>query len=297
MHKPPDHPRRFRWTWVLVLTAVGCLDSPARASDPAVCAQNYEEGQRLRKAKQLLSATDALIACAQPHCPPAVVRDCARWLNEVRAETPSVVFAARDDSGRDLQNVTVHHGDRQIAGRIDGTAVNLDPGPHVLRFRASDGRSVTISVVIRQGEKNRLIDAVLPHSRDSRGERAAKPAEPPSSPRLPSTAEPQGPSSEPVDPLPIALAGAGVVALGSFAYFGWTARSNVNEMNDRCAPRCSENEIDSARTRALVADISLGAGVLALTGAAALTWVWPASSRSAAAVVIAPGTMALVGEF
>lgn len=294
MRKLPPNPCRSLRTWVFVLTALACFDSPARASDPVVCARNYEEAQRLRKAKQLLSATDALIACAQPDCPPAVVRDCARWLNEVRAETPSVVFAARDESGRDLQDLTVHHGERQIASRIDGAAVHLDPGPHELRFRASDGRSVTISVVIRQGEKNRLIDVVLPRPA---GDRAAKPAEPSRSPRLPSRAEPQGPSSEPVDPLPIALAGAGVVALGSFAYFGWTARSNVNEMNDRCAPRCSEYEIDSARTRALVADISLGVGVLALTGAAALTWVWPASPRPAAAVVITPGSMGLVGEF
>lgn len=294
MCKLPPNPRRSLQTWVLVLTALVCLDSPARASDPIVCAQKYEDGQRLRKAKQLLSATDALIACAQPDCPPAVVRDCARWLNEVRAETPSVVFAARDESGRDLQDLTVHHGERQIAGRIDGTAVHLNPGPHELRFRASDGRSVTISVVIRQGEKNRLIDVVLPRPA---GDRAAKPAEPSRSPKLSSTKEPRGPSSEFVDPLPIALAGAGVVALGSFAYFGWTARSDVNEMNDRCSPRCPESEVDSARTRALVADISLGVGVIALTGAAALTWVWPASSPPSTTVVIQPGAIGLAGEF
>jgi hypothetical protein len=153
---------------------------------------------------------------------------------------------------------------------------------------------VTLSVVIRQGEKNRLIDVVLPRLLSSG---ASKSAAPSSTPGHLSTAAPPGEASEPVDPLPIALASAGVLAVGSFAYFGWTARSDVNEMKDRCSPRCSENEVDSARSRALVADISLGVGVLALTGAAALAWVWPASSPSATAFVIKPGAIGLAGEF
>jgi hypothetical protein len=223
-----------------------------------------------------------------------VVRDCARWLNEVRAETPSVVFAARDDTGHDLQDVTVSHGKHEIAGRIDGTAVALDPGPYDLRFHASDGRLITLSVVVRQGEKNRLIDVVFPRAT---GWRKVEPSAPSKSARHPLTAEPRGGSPEPIDPLPLALAGAGVVAVGSFAYFGWTARSDVNEMRYRCSPRCPDNEVDSARSRALVADISLGVGVLALAGAAALTWVWPASSSTSTAVVVKPGAIGFTGKF
>jgi hypothetical protein len=294
MHKPRENHRRPFRTWVPVLTAVACVNAPAWASDPVACARHYEEGQRLRNAKQLLSATDALIACAQPDCPPAVVRDCARWLNEVRAETPSVVFAARDDTGHDLQDVTVHHGKRQIAERIDGAAVALDPGPYDLRFQASGGRLITLSVVIRQAEKNRLIDVVFHRAS---GSRKLEPTAPSKSAAHPPTGEPRGGSAEPRDPLPLALAGAGAVAVGSFAYFGWTARSDVNEMRDRCSPRCPDNEVDGARSRALVADISLGVGVLALTGAAALTWVWPASSSSGTAVVIKPGAIGFTGKF
>jgi hypothetical protein len=49
---------------------------------------------------------------------------------------------------------------------------------------------------------------------------------------------------------------AGVLALGSFAYFGLAGRSIESDL-DRCVPYCQKDDVDRMRARYLVADLSL----------------------------------------
>ena len=77
-----------------------------------------------------------------------------------------------------------------------------------------------------------------------------------------------------------ALAGVGAVALGSFAFFAVTGKSDENDLRDRCSPNCPESDVDSVRTKYLVADISLGVGIASL-GAATFLFVTSNDSRKA----------------
>jgi hypothetical protein len=70
------------------------------------------------------------------------------------------------------------------------------------------------------------------------------------------------------------LAGVGVVALGSFGYFGISGHARASDLKDGCGQTktCDPADVDSARSKYLVADVSLGIGVVAL-GAAAAVWL------------------------
>jgi hypothetical protein len=72
----------------------------------------------------------------------------------------------------------------------------------------------------------------------------------------------------PVAPKPRTLGwifgGVGVLALGSFGYFGLSGKSLDNELERECAPRCSSDRVDHVRTQYIVADVSLGVGLVSL---------------------------------
>ena len=55
----------------------------------------------------------------------------------------------------------------------------------------------------------------------------------------------------------------GVLALGSFAIFGLIGKSDVDDL-ESCRGHCAESDVDHARTKLIVADISLGVGIVAL---------------------------------
>ena len=52
------------------------------------------------------------------------------------------------------------------------------------------------------------------------------------------------------------------VGIGSFAIFGISGKSDVDDLQ-KCKPNCEEDKVDSARTKLIIADISLGVGVIA----------------------------------
>jgi tetratricopeptide (TPR) repeat protein len=65
----------------------------------------------------------------------------------------------------------------------------------------------------------------------------------------------------------IAAGGAAALALSGLVV-GLNAQSKYDELKDRCAPGCTDSEVDSVKTRALVADVLFG-----VAGAAAVTAV------------------------
>ena len=71
------------------------------------------------------------------------------------------------------------------------------------------------------------------------------------------------------------LGATAAVGLASGGYFGLSAKNDLDDLRDRCAPRCPGDDLDAARTKALVADVSF-----AVAGAAALVAVWLVLTRS-----------------
>ena len=58
--------------------------------------------------------------------------------------------------------------------------------------------------------------------------------------------------------------GVGLLGLASFAFFGLSGTSKLDDLRASCKPTCSQADVTAARTELLVGDVSLAVGVIAL---------------------------------
>lgn len=221
----------------------------ARAADPAsdaksTCSTAYQNTQRLRQAGKLREAKAELAACEAPSCAEFIRSDCAKWDAELADAIPTVVIGARGADGRDLTDVRVTVDDSPVADKLDGRPVEIDPGEHKVRYE-SGGKRVDDTIVVRQGEKNRQLVVDFGAAKEA-------PPSPASHRHVPTGTW--------------ILGGVAAVALVSFGAFAIAGKSK-----EGCAPTCSRSDVDTLRRDYLVADISLGVGVVA---AAAAVWIY-----------------------
>lgn len=156
--------RMFVMTMTMTLTLF-VLPSLALAGPKEECLDAHGRGQDFRERGQLKSAKKSFLACAQSQCPNIVQSDCAKLGEEIDRMLPTASFGARDGQGGDLPITTVFVDGAQIATRLDdGKTFELDPGSHAIRF-VHDGREVTQTVVMTQGEKGRFIAATFKDDR------------------------------------------------------------------------------------------------------------------------------------
>lgn len=202
------------------------------------------------------------MGCASERCPGVVRKDCADWLAAVEARLPSISIHARDAAGRDLTEVRVSEGGRLLVERLDGRSIALDPGARTFRFSAPGAPDVTLELLLREGEKDRLVDVVLGAAAPSAsaGPRGTGPLD---------NASGQGSFHVPVAAW--ALAGGSVLAFGAMTGFGLSAQAAVDAMRASCAPTCSHARVDGARRDMILANVALGAAVAALGAATLLT--------------------------
>jgi hypothetical protein len=262
-----------------MLAAAGSLlvVGAARA-DVASCVAAHSHGQAERNAGRLQSAKSDFISCSASECPGAIRGECAAFVAEVEANMASVVFAAVDADGRDVTDVKVQVDQRAVLDKLSGLATTLDPGSHEIVYTWPDGLEQKQTVVVAQGEKNRRVEL----------RRAPNKVEAPAAPRPPA---PSHVKSTPA--LAYVLAGVGVTALGSFAAFAVTGKSAESAM-DGCKPACTQSQLDKMRLRYLVADISLGVGVVAL-GASGYLFI--SASREPSGSALGGGSVAWRGSF
>ncbi len=234
------------------------------------CVASYERAQVLRQKAELRQSRKELLVCAQAACPAATRADCEPWLVEVEHAIPTIVVSLKDASGNERTDVAVSADGELLASRLDGRPVPVDPGPHTLRFEAPGQPAVTESVVIHEGEKDRLLRFDVPWE----GSPVAPKAESPSSPS--SSVWHRRPS-----PWVFVLGGVGVLATGTFAYFGLKGRSDsLDVQHQGCLPNCPTGEVASANHELLAADVSLGIAVVALGVA---TWLFLSGTGAAPA--------------
>jgi hypothetical protein len=259
------------------------------------CIRASEQGQEKRKDGALVEAKQLFAACAAESCAPVIRSDCAQWFREVDATLPTVVFAARSQDGSDIANVRVELDGRVVSEELDGRPIEIDPGNRVFRFvRGAD--TIERRVVINAGQKNREILAQFPGGEGASSGGSGTDASPGDRSVPPK-------SSAPSSPLPWILGGAGVVAIGVGAYIGIAARSDLKNLESSpCADTrtCEQSEVDSVKRRFLIADIAMGAGVVAL-GAGVVILLSrddaPKSARRPTRVVLTPGMAHLTGSF
>lgn len=228
---------------------VSLLPSVAHADTIEACASAAEAGQKLQRDGRLVESRASFVACADPRCPREVASLCDGLLTQVDAAMPTVILGARDPQGHDLVAVRVLADGAPLVDSLDGKPRPLDPGPHTLRFVAADASAATLDVVVRQGEKNRVVSVVV-------GARRAPP---------PAEGEPHAARRAPLAGW--ILGGFGLAALATFGVLAVHGQSQY----DACSPhKCSASTVDSLSLERGAAFVALGVGV---AGVAAGGWL------------------------
>lgn len=306
------------WLLRLGVTCAVLVATRAASADPSVdaaqaCIKPSERGQSQRDEGKYREARQSFIQCARDVCPTVVVRMCLGWLHEIEQTEPTLVLGARDEQGHDVADVTVTFDGEPLASRLDGRPIEVDAGEHVLRFEREHSLPVEEKLILRAGEKARVVKVTF---------QSDTPSEPTPAPREVETPVPE--------PAPVAwprhvTAGAmllgAVGAAGAGVYFVVAAnRDQQNAAQLRSAlgstaacsvsmtPDCQNlsNTVHAQHTDSNVATaLFVGAGVLAV--GSVVTWLaWPrpsdsrvaTSTQTSAFVAPVPGgaVLSLVGS-
>ena len=254
----------------LVCAAALLLGAPVHAenSHKAECASAYEKSQEFRTQNKLQKAEELLVVCAEQSCPTFVQTDCAQWLTEVQKDLPTIIISAKDKDGADVTAVKVSIDGDVVATELDGKAIPIDPGRHKLRFEIEGAPPVDQPIIAKQGEKDREVKVSF---RPSQSEEVKSPYPAPAA---------EGKDAPPAEsdqakPSPLRLysyiaGGVGAAGIASFAVFGIMGKSEQSDLESRgCKPNCPQSDVDAAKTKLLIANISLGVGIAGLgTGVA-----------------------------
>lgn len=244
-----------------------CLPRSSHAApsdkDKAACIAAFDEGQRSKSDHHLKLAQTQLLACTKEICPPVLRADCAEVLRAVQGAVPSIVLAA-DDAGRDITDVKVSNGSETLAPSLDGKAIELDPGTYELKFERASGKSVSVPLVLREGEKNRTV-------RVSFGEK-----KPFIAPLPPPVREPRSVAGYAVPGAfaTIGLAGFAVAVIARLQF-----NNQVDELRAGCAPNCTQELRAEVSSKVVASNIGLGIGIGGLVLAAASWFIFSPGTK------------------
>ncbi len=270
--------------WILLFAA-----PHARAGETAevfeACASAAERGQVARRQGKLLEARADFRSCDAAECPAVVRIDCARWNAEVEEETPSVVLRARDSRGHDVIDVQVSTREGTIANRLEGVAVELDPGRYDLQFETPSGAVAMETVLLALGEQRREVTGTFSVPLNADGSRARELTSHVLSVPHPRTVAGSRPGPTPTrapGALAYIFAGASALSFGAFAYFDLAGQSGYSDLANGCGRTrsCTSDQVDPVRTDFRAAGAFLGAAVV-FVGLA--TWQFLVPPRPATA--------------
>jgi hypothetical protein len=72
------------------------------------------------------------------------------------------------------------------------------------------------------------------------------------------------------------LGGVALAGVAGFAAFGFSGQSEKKSLESSCRPTCTDSELKPVQTRFLMADVSLGIGVVSAVTAGVLYFARPA---------------------
>jgi hypothetical protein len=253
----------------LVVASVICAGASSaqtagRPEDKRECAVASEEAQLLRIHGKLRATRVQLLLCSRDVCPPLVKHDCEQWLAEVDASMPTVVISALDAEGHDVGDVRVRVDDEPFLDKLSGTAVPIDAGEHVLRFQHGDDPPIEEKVIVREGEKNRLVEVHLQPIV------ALLPVAPVPVVQPPMIREEPRSTGAPI--LAYSLLGAGAVALGLGTYFEITQVNDFAYLMNTCSPKvlCTQAQVDVIANNRIYGGVFLATGIAAASVGAIL---------------------------
>jgi hypothetical protein len=265
------------WLWAL----------PAARADQEGCLKAHEQAQLERLRGRFVEAREQLLTCAQASCPGVIRGDCKTWLQEVDSSLPSLVFAVADEQGRDLveARVSTEHG--LLSDRADGRALAINPGVYKVRIEAAGYEPAQQQVSVREGEKRRLVRAVLRASSagSARHADAARASGESSASAVDArgSAREQNPESQAKPPAPelrakrlmltgYVLGGVGFVSLVTGVALGAVGKHELKVLRG-CTPECTNNDsrVAAGKRKYVLADVAFGAAG-ALIATAVVSW-------------------------
>jgi len=268
---------------VAAIVPVSVHAAPPDAARKAECVAAFEEGQEQEKAGKVVEARRKFVACTAEDCPGVVRDECAKLLANVEASTPTIVPALRDARGNDVAEAEVWLDGAQIAKSLDGKPIPVNPGPHALKFVVPNHAPIEQQLVVRVGERNRMITAEI--GAETSGETDTPPVNDPGG----------GVSGKRV--AAYALGGVGLVSLGVFAYLGLTGKSELAALQDGCGKThsCATEDVDAVKGELIGADVALGVGIASVGVATVLFLTSGAKKKGAESARVQPLVAPLPG--
>jgi hypothetical protein len=214
------------------------------------CVDANEDAQDLSSAGRLLEARARLAACIAPGCPRPVRDDCADRLRAVERAIPTIVFAGPEGEGADPDRISITLDGLPLPASGLAGPIPVDPGAHQVVFESDGHASSRMTLLVRVGDKDRV---VLAEPAPSRTERR--------------------PMQRPVG---LVIGGVGLAGVALGGIFAALAKSTDSQaLNDECggnSSTCSAAGVrdgERAHAQARAATIALiGGGVLLGAGAA-----------------------------
>lgn len=267
----------------IVALSVVCLApltaSPAHADDKKkACTDSYAQAQTLRDAHKLREAREQLHICSQSTCKAFIVKDCTAWLVDIEGRVPSIVLSAKDSAGQPLTDVAVSMDGASLAPKLDGDAIEVDPGQHTFTFVASDGTKVEQPFAVNEGQKAQAVAVTIP---TAASQAAIKPQTTPTPP-------PEQPFWTTPREIAVAAGGVGVAGLVVGGIFGLMASSAWNNAQKECGspsscPQRAQalSDHNTTMTDATISTVGFIAGGVLVAGGATL-WLVAGHSSSEA---------------
>lgn len=153
---------------VAVAASMMAVSPWAVAQDKATCNAAYERADLLvhgPDADKLIEARESLRTCAGTACQAWMIKDCTQWLSDLERRVPSVVLLAKDARGRDVTAVTVSVDKQVLTKRLDGRAIELDPGERTFVFEGPHGQRIERRALVREGAKDQVVQVTFDDSR------------------------------------------------------------------------------------------------------------------------------------
>jgi hypothetical protein len=254
----------------------------------AQCADADTQAQTLLQDHKLIEARNALRTCAATGCPSVVQKDCVERLDSLEHDVPTIVFDVKDGDGRDLSDVKITIDGAAFTDKLDGSPIEIDPGPHDVSFEVSGQPPMKRNILVHEGDKARHEAIVI-------GAPTAKPVEPtaPAIPLPPST-PPRVINVQKVAGASLTVVGVLGVALGGF--LGLSASSQWSSASCSLPISCgdattAQTKHDDASSNATASTIFFIAGGALAAGGVVLYLTAPKSEapqQTTARVSISP---------
>lgn len=261
---------------LVVLLLTFCRASFASPADNKQCAQAHVEAQKLMRSGALKKARDQLKVCGRDECIAPVRKDCTAWLDEAQSGIASIVVEAKGPDGQETFDVKLSIGGELIMNRLDLRAIELDPGTYKLQFEREGSTPIEREVVVRQGQKNKVVEISFAKSATSGTSSPSSSSPQPSSSSSSDAIQPKPNKS--IAPWIVGGAGVALAATGGvFWFLSESSRSDLVAAN--CSPRCDSGDVDGIKTQRLIGDVLMGVGAVAI--GAAIVWLVFDGGRSA----------------